>query len=35
MHNSWDPKTAMRHAVNYEEIVNFLHESGVDFETTP
>ncbi len=25
MHNSWDPKTAMRHAVPHEAIVHFLH----------
>lgn len=31
MHNSWDSKTAMRHAVTYEAIVYFLKKANVDF----
>ncbi len=27
MHNSWDPETAMRHAVTHEAIVHFLRST--------
>ena len=33
MHNSWDPETAMRHAVPQEAIVHFLKKAGVPFRT--
>lgn len=32
LHNSWDSKTAMRHAVPHEVIVRFLEAQGVAFE---
>jgi hypothetical protein len=33
LHNSWDSKTAMRHAVTYQAIVHFLREAKIDFTT--
>jgi S1-C subfamily serine protease len=33
MHNSWDSKTSMRHAVPYEAIVHFLDQSHVPYTT--
>jgi S1-C subfamily serine protease len=29
MHNSWDPRNAMRHAVSYEAIQHFLQGQGI------
>jgi S1-C subfamily serine protease len=31
LHNSWDSKTAMRHAVTYQAIVSFLKSEKLDF----
>ena len=32
MHNSWDSKTAMRHAVTWEALVHFLDAKGVPYQ---
>ena len=32
IHNSWDSKTRLRHAVTYEAIVHSLRAAGVEFE---
>jgi S1-C subfamily serine protease len=33
MHNSWDSKTSMRHAVPYEAIVHFLSQARIPYTT--
>jgi hypothetical protein len=35
LHNSWDSKTAMRHAVTWEAIVKFLDAHSVPYTTAP